>query len=103
MTGIDFIFDSVQLLYFKCHKIICKRSGSYIDSSHWIKEKKATRNAQKTDDKSFEYDVTFALNYGEIKLDNWKGINCPTKIDDCKTFERNNPKIALNILYIKEK
>ena len=34
---------------------------------------------------------------------NWKGINYPSKIDNWKTFEKNNPTIALNILYIKEK
>ena len=34
---------------------------------------------------------------------NWKGINYPSKIDDQKTFEKNNPTIAINILYIKKK
>ena len=34
---------------------------------------------------------------------NWKEISYPSKIDDWKTFEKNNPTIALNILYIKEK
>ena len=34
---------------------------------------------------------------------NLKGINYPSKIDDWKTFEKNNPITALNILYIKEK
>ena len=34
---------------------------------------------------------------------NWEKINYPSKIDDWKTFEKNNPTIALNILYIKEK
>ena len=34
---------------------------------------------------------------------NWKGINYPSKIDDWKTFEKNNPKIAFNVLYIKGK
>ena len=34
---------------------------------------------------------------------NWKGINSSSKIDDSKTFEKNNRKIAINILYIKEK
>ena len=34
---------------------------------------------------------------------NWEGINYPSKIDDWKTFEKNNQTIALNILYIKEK
>ena len=30
------------------------------------------------------------------------GINYPSKIDDRKTFEENNPAIALNIFYTKE-
>ena len=34
---------------------------------------------------------------------NWKGINYPSKIDDWKTFKKNNPKISLNIWYAKEK
>ena len=32
MTGNDFIFKSVQLLYYKCHKINFKREELYIDS-----------------------------------------------------------------------
>ena len=61
--------------------------------------------------------ITFALNHEEIqshpeivsniepfvKNYNWKGINYPSKIDDWKTFEENNPTIALNVLYIKVK
>ena len=34
---------------------------------------------------------------------NWKGINYLLKIEDWKRFGKNNPIIALNILYIKEK
>ena len=30
MRGSDFIFDSVQRLYYKCHKVNFKRGGSYI-------------------------------------------------------------------------
>ena len=30
-------------------------------------------------------------------------INYPSKFDDWKRFEKNNPTIALNILYTKEK
>ena len=30
MRGSDFIFDSVQLLYYKCHKINFKRGGGVI-------------------------------------------------------------------------
>ena len=106
-----FIFDSVQLLYYKCHKINFTRGGSYILFPDWIKKKKATINPKNTDDKCFQYTVTIALNYREIKWNpervsnikpfinkyNWKGINYSTKIDDWKRFEKNNPTIALNI------
>ena len=61
--------------------------------------------------------ATVALNYKEIKWNlekvsniqpfinkyNWKGINYLSKIDDWKTFGKDNPKMAVNILYIKEK
>ena len=33
---------------------------------------------------------------------NWSGIKYPSKIDDWKTFEKNNLTIPFNILYIKE-
>ena len=40
MRGSDFIFDSVQLMYYKCHKLDFKRGGSYIDSPDKIKKEK---------------------------------------------------------------
>ena len=33
MKGNEFVFDSVDLLYNKLHKISLNRGGSYIDSS----------------------------------------------------------------------
>ena len=38
MVGRDFIFDLVQILLHKRHKIKFKHGGSYIDSSVWIKK-----------------------------------------------------------------
>ena len=32
MRESDFIFDSVQRMYYKCHKVNFKRDGLYIDS-----------------------------------------------------------------------
>ena len=32
---------------------------------------------------------------------NRKGINYPTKMDDWKIFEKNNPVLIFNILYVK--
>ena len=51
--GSYFIFDSIQLLHYKCCKVNFKRGVSYIDSPDWIKKKKATVNPKNADDKSF--------------------------------------------------
>ena len=37
--GSDVIFNSVKLMYCKCHKVNFNRAGSYIDSPDWIKRK----------------------------------------------------------------
>ena len=81
------------------------------------KKKKAKMNPKYIDKKFFQYAATVALNYEEVKWNpervsniktfinkyNWKLINDSSKIDDWKTFEKNNSWIALNILYTKEK
>ena len=66
MRGSDFIFDLVQLLYYKCHKVNFKRDGSYVDCPDWIKKKKTTINTKNTDDECFQYAISIALNYEEI-------------------------------------
>ena len=50
----DFVFDSVWLIYYKCHKLDFKRVGPYTDSSDWMKKKKATTNLKNTDHKFFQ-------------------------------------------------
>ena len=52
MKRSDFIFDSVELMYYKCYKINFKRGALYIDSPDWIKKKKSKIN-QKTEDDVF--------------------------------------------------
>ena len=70
MKGSEFVIDYVHLLYYKCHKMNPSCCGSYIDSPDWIKNKKATINPiSKKDNKRFQYTVTVALNYEEIKRD----------------------------------
>ena len=96
MRGREFVFDYVQLLYYKCHKINPNCGGSYVDSLDWIKNKKATINPiNKKDNKYFQYAVTVVLNYEEkknpqriIKIKpfinkyNWDGINFPSEKDN---------------------
>ena len=58
MRGNDFIFDSVHLMYYKCHKVNFRHVGSYIDSPDWIKKKKATINPKNENNKYFQYAAT---------------------------------------------
>ena len=52
----------------ECHKINLNRGGSYIDSSDWIKNKKAAISPiNKKYIKCFQYVVPVALSYEEIK------------------------------------
>ena len=47
MRGREFVFDNVDLLHYNLHKISLNRSGSYIDSSEWLRNKKVTINPKK--------------------------------------------------------
>ena len=68
IRGSNFVLDYVSLLCYKCHKININCGGSYIDSPDWIKNKKTTINRiKKIYNKCFQYVVTVALNYEEIK------------------------------------
>ena len=46
MKGSSFIFDHVDILYYKFHKINLNRRGSYIDLPDWTKNRKATINTE---------------------------------------------------------
>ena len=114
MRGSEFIFDSVDALYYDLNKVSLSRGGSYIDSPEWLKNKKASINKKKkkkkkNGDKCFQYALTVALNYEQIKSDperisNIKPFidqyNFPSHKKDWKKFELNNKSIALNILHV---
>ena len=63
IRGSNFILDSVQHMYYKCHKINSKRGGLYIVSLDQIKNKAATINPKNEDDKCFQFAGTVVLNY----------------------------------------
>ena len=114
MRGSEFIFDSVDSLYYNLTKVGLSRGGSYIDSPEWLKNKKATINLKNNDDKCFQYALTVALNYEQIFKSpqriskvkpfidkyNWKEIDIPSHSKDWKKLESNNKSIALNILHV---
>ena len=74
MRGSEFIFDHVDALYYDLNKTSLSRGGSYIDSPKWLKNKKATINPKNDDDKCFQYALTVALNYEQIKKKSSKNI-----------------------------
>ena len=66
--GSELVLDYVQLMYYKCHKINFNLDESYIDYPDWVKNRKTTINPiNKKDNKCFQFAVTDASNYEEIK------------------------------------
>ena len=113
MRGSKFVFNNVDLLQYHTQKINLNRSGSYVDSPKWLKNKKETINSKNNDNNCFQYDLTVALNYQNIKkdpkkiskikpfinTDDWKRIYFPSHLKDWKKLEQNNKSIALNSLF----
>ena len=95
-----FVFDSVDLLHYHLQKISLNRDRSHIDSPKWLKNKKATINLETNDDKYFQYALTVALIYQDIKKDpqriskikpfinqyDWKEIDFPSHQKDWKSL-----------------
>ena len=66
----DFIFESVELLGCKLHKIKLKRGRSYTKSPEWIRNKGATINLKNKEDRNcFQYAITIALDHQDIGND----------------------------------
>ena len=110
----NLFYDAVDLLYCKLHKASLNRGRSCIDSSTWLKKKRATINPKTNDDQCFQYALSVALNYQSIEKDpqrileikpfisqyDWKEINVSSNKKEWKKFEWNNKTIAFNILYV---
>ena len=114
MRRSEFVFNSVNLLYYKLQKITLNREGSYIDSPKQLKNKKSTIDPKNKDGKYFQYAVAVALNHQKIKHNperiskikpfsdqyKWEETNFPPHTEDWKKFETNNKSAALNILFV---
>ena len=67
MRGSEFVcFDSVDLLYYNCHKLNLNRGKSYKDSPKWLRNKQSKINPKNNDDKCSEYAITIALDHKSI-------------------------------------
>ena len=74
-------------------------------------------NPQNKDEECFKWVVITALHHEEIKKDhqcisrlrpyenqyNWKGLEFPVSIKKIDKFEKNNPDIAVNVLFSNKK
>ena len=112
----DFVFVRIVEMTYHCHKVDMVRGGSYIELPEWVKLKHCCINPKNIDDNEcFKWAVTVALHHQEIGNDperiskikpyvdkyNWAGINFPTPRNQWKKFEKQNPNVALNVLYIE--
>ena len=109
IKGSDFVFESVDLLDYKLHRVRLKRGGSYIKSPEWLLHKGATVNPKNENhDECLWWSIISALNYNEITKKEFENIFKKIKHEDkdfslykrdWENFEQNNESIALNVLF----
>ena len=67
IKGSDFVFESVELIDYKLHRMRLRRGGSNVKSPEWLANKKPTINPKnKNDDECLRWSTISALNYNEI-------------------------------------
>ena len=114
LTNSRFMFDEVLFLDVSFYQLNLTRGSSYIPLPSWIANKKAVINLKnENDEECFEWAVTLALHYKEIKshpecvsnivgtLIITAGPEFPVAINKINEFEKNND-IAVNVLGVKE-
>ena len=75
IKGSDFVFESVDLMDYKLHRVHLKRGGSYIKSPEWLENEKAIINLKnKNDDDCLRWSTICALNYSEITKKEFENI-----------------------------
>ena len=108
IKGSDFIFESVDLMDYKLHRVRLNRGGSYMKSPKWLENKKAVINPKnENNDICLQWLIICALNYNEIMKKQFENIFKKIKHEDknfsshkrnWEIFEQNNESVALNVL-----
>ena len=109
INGRNFVFESVDLMDCKLHRVHLNRGGSYIKSPKWFKNKKAVINPKnENDDECLRWSIICALNYNDIMKKEFENIFEKIKHEDkdfslhkrdWKIFEQNNESTAPNVLF----
>ena len=112
IKGSDFVFESVELMDYKLHRVRLRRGGSYIKSPEWLLHKGATINPKnENDDECLRWSTISALNYNEITKKEFENIFKKIKHEDkdfsshqgdWENFQQNNESIALNVLFASQ-
>ena len=64
VKGSYFLFESVDLVDYKLHRVRLMRGGSYVKSPEWLANKKATIHPKnKNDYECLRWSISSALNY----------------------------------------
>ena len=81
IKGNDFVFESVELMDYKLHRVRLRRGRSYIKSPEWLLHKGATINPKnKNDDECLRWSTISALNYNEVTKKEFENIFTKIKI-----------------------
>ena len=110
----DYLFHGIVSLIVDIHEVELIRGGSYIKLPEWIENKHAVLNPKNDDDECFKWAVIQALHHEEIGKDpqrinklkpfvlryNWDGIKFPATTNQISKFEKQNPDIAVNVLFL---
>ena len=110
----DYLFHGIVSLDVDIHEVELIRGGSYIKLPEWIENKHAVLNPKNDDEECFKWAVIQALHHEEIGKDpqrinklkpfvsryNWNGIKFPATTNQISKFEKQNPDIAVNVLFL---
>ena len=109
IKGSDFVFESIDLLDYKLHRVHLRRDGSYIKSPKWLLHKGATINPKnEDDDECLRWSIISALICNEITKKEFENIFKKFKHEnkyflshkrDWENFEQNNESIAITVLF----
>ena len=82
IKGSNFVFESVDILDYKLHRVRLNTGGSYIKSPKWLENKKATINPKNDDDECLRWSIISALNYNDIMKKEFENIFKKVKHED---------------------
>ena len=109
IKGGNIVFEGVDLLDYKLHRIRLKRRKSYVKSPKWLENKKAVIYPKNENyHECLRWSIISALNYNNIVKKEFENIFKKIKHEDkdfsshkrdWENFEKNNESIALNVVF----